>query len=304
MCPSEAEEGVSAAGVQLEPLSTEELIDRARRSYLRALGSGRRNVPAELASTLALVPLLCRQLELLHSEAGSPRAESDHAAARTSDDDRDRLLRVLEHELRNRLNSPRLYLRLLEEALSKLETGDEPRRLSELLSTGIESAASVVDDISCLLAPPRERQIPLRTLVLELVGQQAARAAEQGVALEVVEPLSSASFQRHGLRLVFENLVLNALEHHAGGPDAWVRVSTRRRGDEVVLRVEDNGPGLSKRARDRLLGKESAAPNGRRDAGLGLVVVARAIESLGARLELETGAGRGTRVAVHLRMEG
>ncbi|HVS66504.1 MAG TPA: HAMP domain-containing sensor histidine kinase [Thermoanaerobaculia bacterium] len=277
---------------------TVELVDRARRCYLRALTSSRHSFPAELASTLALVPVLCRQLEIL--EESAPGAG---AAPPAPDGERDRVLRVVAHELRNRLNSPRLHARLLEDALGKHAEDEEPRRLSELLGSGIESAASVVEDIASLLSPAPSHQGPLSTLIRDLAQQHAARAEELGVSLEVIEPLSSASFSRCGMRLVLENLILNALEHHDGSPAPWVRVSAEDGDDEVAVRVEDNGPGLPQEVQDRLRAKSVTDHPRSRDAGLGLVVVRRAAESLGARLELVTGSERGTCLVLRLQAE-
>ncbi|HVS66516.1 MAG TPA: HAMP domain-containing sensor histidine kinase [Thermoanaerobaculia bacterium] len=290
---------------------TIELIERARLSYGRTLSAcGGASLPAELANTLALVPTLCLQLERLHELHSSQRSGVDGCSADGSSVDglganpemaslerqRDQVLRMVGHELRNRLNSPRLHARLLAERLPA--GGEQEARLSKLLLSGIESAASVVDDVAFLLSAPAESHVPLRSLIVDLAAQHAERAVQQGISLEVVEPLSTAPVPRSGLKLVLENLIVNAIEHHDGGDGAWVRISTFRNGDEVAVRVQDNGPGMPEEVERRLNG----GPGQQNRHGLGLVVVARAVESLDGRLDvLRSEHGTGTSVVLHLR---
>lgn len=278
------------------PAATDELIARARTSYERIQRNRERaSIPSELATTLALLPALCQHLERLQGLDGrSDRHPLDAAPRR--DHQRDQVLRMVAHELRNRLNSPRLHARLLADRLPDTANDPTSRRLSELLIAGIESAASVVDDVTYLLSEPRASQAPLRALIVELAAQHADRAAQRGVALEVVEPLCAISVPRSAMKLVLENLIINAIEHHDGAAGAWMRISTSRNGDQVAVRVQDNGPGLPAEVERRLTG-ETAEPA---DPSLGLVVVSRAVASLGARLEVEP-ADVGTSVVLHLR---
>ena len=84
-------------------------------------------------------------------------------------------------------------------------------------------------------------------------------------------------------RLVLEHLVNNAREH--GAQDVLLSF------DDGVLRVADDGPGVSDGNRDRIFDPFFTT---RRDAGgtgMGLAIVRRMLEAQGARIDLLPGAG-------------
>lgn len=99
------------------------------------------------------------------------------------------------------------------------------------------------------------------------------------------------------LREAIANLVQNALAYGARPGTATVSV-TRPSADEVVLAVEDDGPGIPPEDRARVLERFYRRPGTRGGgAGLGLPIVAQIAEGHGATLRLLEGAdGRGLRV--------
>ncbi len=108
---------------------------------------------------------------------------------------------------------------------------------------------------------------------------------------------------------VLGNLIDNALRYGRpaeGGPAPriTVEIASGGPGDEgsVVLSVVDNGPGIPEAQRTDLLQRWAQGREGERlgqGAGLGLAIVARYAELLGARLVLGTGPdGQGLRVGL------
>jgi two-component system sensor histidine kinase TctE len=100
---------------------------------------------------------------------------------------------------------------------------------------------------------------------------------------------------------ILGNLLDNALRYgHAEHPHVTVGVTQLV--DAVVLSVTDNGPGLSEHDTDDLRNRWTLGPAGRRlgeGAGLGLAIVDRYVELLGAHLSLESLEGeRGLRASV------
>jgi len=63
-----------------------------------------------------------------------------------------------------------------------------------------------------------------------------------------------------------------------------IRVFTAREGDDVVIDVVDNGIGLPKENRNRLL--EPYVTTREKGTGLGLAIVGRILEEHGGRIEL------------------
>ena len=102
-----------------------------------------------------------------------------------------------------------------------------------------------------------------------------------------------------GLRLLVDNLLDNAALHgRAGGR---VRVALARDEDALLLRVDDDGPGIAAAERERLLepfarGTATTAPG----TGLGLAIVAQQVALHGGELRLEDSALGGLGVQVRL----
>jgi two-component system sensor histidine kinase TctE len=94
------------------------------------------------------------------------------------------------------------------------------------------------------------------------------------------------------------NLIDNAIRYTAEGGQVTVRVSGGPR--EVVLSVEDNGPGIPEPERSRVFERfYRVLGTGAEGAGLGLAIVRDIAQSHSAEVTLGSGAGgRGTVVRV------
>jgi signal transduction histidine kinase len=82
------------------------------------------------------------------------------------------------------------------------------------------------------------------------------------------------------------NLVRNAIEAASGQADGEVSVSARRSGNQVIVDVTDNGPGVADDLRDRLFEPfVTGKPGG---TGLGLALCQRLAERMGGEVQLVT----------------
>lgn len=212
------------------------------------------------------------------------------------------------HELRTPLTALRLQLQLAQRAKDPLER----KKALATLGEGIARATHVVEQ---LLAMAREdpsaqvlvkKPVDLDELVREVVEAQNAVAEEKGVELRLDSRLlgNDVIGDRGALRAMIENLVDNAIRYAklASVPGFAVTVRSYRAGNEAVLEVEDDGPGIPREERERVFDRfyrgESAAEGG---SGLGLAIVQRIAERHGGRVELLEGPdGRGLLARVRL----
>jgi CheY-like chemotaxis protein/anti-sigma regulatory factor (Ser/Thr protein kinase) len=113
-------------------------------------------------------------------------------------------------------------------------------------------------------------------------------------------PVSAAD--RGKLTQVLVNLLLNAAQAIQSGKvdENEVRVATRRRGDRVIVSVEDTGHGIPDDLRDRIFEPFfSTKPRGV-GTGLGLSLAAELVRKHGGEIRTEDTAGRGTRFDIVL----
>jgi len=106
------------------------------------------------------------------------------------------------------------------------------------------------------------------------------------------EPMP-ARFDRRLISQALTNIIKNATEAIGAVPPAElgrgrITVNARREGKEAVIDVIDNGIGLPKENRARLL--EPYVTTREKGTGLGLAIVGRILEEHGGRLDLHDAA--------------
>lgn len=220
-------------------------------------------------------------------------------ALRRSDSVKTALLRAVGHDLRSPLTAIRAAAPLL--ATATLDD-DDRRELGQVVDAESARLARLVEDLLDLsrieagAAAPRVDWCDLADVAAAAVGSLGERAA--GVVVDAGdEPGAGAEAEAAGLvradpaqlERAVANLVDNALTHGA----APVRVTVRRAGAEVAVRVTDHGTGIPAGELDRV-----RLPFQGRGTGLGLAIAAGFAEANGGRLVLESLPGQGTSAAV------
>ncbi len=148
---------------------------------------------------------------------------------------------------------------------------------------------------------PLERS-PVDLAALAADAVRDARAVAPDRAVELDAPAAAVVVGDEGrLRQAVTNLVGNALVH---APEAAVRVGVRREGEEVVVQVADDGPGMSAddagRAFERFYRADASRSRHQGGSGLGLAIVDAVVRSHGGTATIDTAPGQGTTVTVRL----
>ena len=223
----------------------------------------------------------------------------------------------LTHELKNPLASLRSAVdglgRVTDPALqAKLLAivGEDVHRLDRLISD-ISEASRLDAQLSRATFEP----IDLAAMLAGLLGQREERGTGNGGARGVrirfdradADPLM---VRGEGARLerVFENLLDNAVSFSPDG--ALITVAAARHGDEAVVRVEDEGPGVPEAAREAVFRRfQSIRPESEafgRHSGLGLAIARTIVEGHQGRIAVESREDRlaGARFVVRLPLAG
>jgi signal transduction histidine kinase len=246
-----------------------------------------------------------REFEVEHSEITGRGAESvgrayilrDVTERRTHEQRLDVLDRVLRHNLRNDLDAIRGFAEALERDDAALD-GAELAREIRTTAREIADLGSALSTAHSLLEAERLDVDPVD--LGPLLDEVAASVRETYPAVSIEVTLEGASeplrTDRRLLEIALGELVENAAEH--GGDDPSVELSARRRADEALIEVRDDGPGIPERERAILLeGEERPLRHGR---GLGLWLVYWSVTRLGGRLEFRERDAGGSTVSVWL----
>ena len=208
------------------------------------------------------------------------------------------------HELRTPLTSMRANLDALDRN-PDLPLGQRQALVRELTAEQ-DRIVHLLEGLQALARGEAAESLPREDVELaDLVDAAvfSARSRHAGMLFTLEERIGGATVHGwpSGLRLIVDNLLDNAALHGGAGGGGEARVLLDREGDTLVLQVEDDGPGIPKSDRARLLEPFARGPDaGPPGTGLGLAIVAQQVALHGGVLSLERSPAGG--LAVHVRL--
>jgi signal transduction histidine kinase len=201
------------------------------------------------------------------------------------------------HELRNPLGVIESSVYLLR---SRMDQGDGREGSSKHLDRIVEQVNNANGVISNMLeiirdAPWAPKPLRISAVIEEVFGELSVPSNVR-TTVEGIADLPTLQGSESQLRQVFFNLLKNAIQAFEGkAGNVWVRGS--QRAGQVLIAVEDDGPGVDVVARSRLF--EPLITTKKEGVGLGLALVKRIVERHGGAVTYEP-AARGARFLVSL----
>lgn len=290
---------LSAARRRLSPL--EDMVGTASAI---AEGDLSRRIPAARHGSTEVVQL-SSSLNAMLQQIETALTESERATAQLR-----QFLADASHELRTPLASVRGYLQLYEKGM--LDPDEQDRALGRVSAEALRMSRLVDELLALARLDDRPALSHCAVDLARLVRDAAADLAAQqpGRPLTVLvqdrdqegRPLPEALGDEAGLRQVVGNLLSNVRVHTPA--DSPVSVEVAARGEKLLLRVTDSGPGLDPKDAARVFDRFFRAdPDRARDtggAGLGMSIVQAVVQAHHGKVGLDTAPGRGLTVCVTL----
>jgi len=166
---------------------------------------------------------------------------------------------------------------------------DESDRLRELIDNLLDSSRLESGSLSMTLEPARLGPI-LRGSVQRI---QSAHPDMQ-VSLEIPDDLPIQRIDSTRIAQVLDNFLNNAQKY---APDAHVTVLATLTGEQVLVEVLDDGPGIDSEHSPHLFERFYRVPQdtNKRGTGLGLYICRKIIEAHSGEIGVESALGDGTR---------
>lgn len=202
------------------------------------------------------------------------------------------------HELR----TPLAALAVQTEVARRAGSEDERQHALTQLATSLRRTTRLVDQMLTLARLDHQAVRPLvpvrvDTLAEDVCADHGSLAIDKQITLELTAQPVSITADADMLRVLLRNLIDNALRYTPAGGCVQVTVC-----DEELV-VADNGPGVAIEERERIFDRfYRLAGQDSKGSGLGLSIVRRIAEHLGASITLADGIdGQGLRVTVRWR---
>jgi signal transduction histidine kinase len=194
--------------------------------------------------------------------------------------------------------------------LASMELDSHPADIAEYLKIAGSSARRMLSMVEELLAFAsiggrlEWKRLSLANLVGAVTADLGPGLRVAGAGLTCEDLLFDADEAQ--MRMALQNLVHNAVAYSRPGVPPVIHVAGQRSEAGVVVRVVDNGKGISAADRPRVVEPlvrlhREGDPAG---SGLGLATCARIAAAHGGRLEISGNPDEGTTVSLHLALPG
>jgi two-component system sensor histidine kinase/response regulator len=234
------------------------------------------------------------------------KAARDHL--RQLAEDKDELLGILAHDLKNHLGGMQMSVQLLGDR-AKTHGDERLDRITANVLHSTEQMFSFVREFLANSAADRGQPLTLEPVQLDQLAATAVQhydetARRKDIALQHESGADVAVLaDREALDQVLDNLISNAIKFSPPGKAVRVSVAADPAGG-AILRVQDEGPGFSAEDKSRMFQRYcrlSARPTaGEPSTGLGLSIVNKLVHAMGGELSCASVPGEGATFTVRL----
>jgi len=209
------------------------------------------------------------------------------------------------HEVKNPQAAVYGLARLLRDQHDQMS----PEQVSEFLDTIMREARRTTGIVDMVRQFSRERQagmavVPVTEVLDDVIALQRFDEAVRRTRIETdygCHPEVDGNADR--LRQVFLNLIRNAGQALQGRSDGRIDVRVRQEGQQVIIEVADNGPGVPVEIQERVW-EPFYSTRGAEGTGLGLDICRQIVAQHRGTIGLESVPGRGATFTVRLPASG
>ncbi|MRX36854.1 HAMP domain-containing protein [Aminobacter sp. MDW-2] len=220
--------------------------------------------------------------------------------------------RRIAHEIKNPLTPIQLSAERIRRRYGKVITEDREvfDQCTETIIRQVGDIGRMVDEFSAFarMPKPEMKVIDIREPLREASFLVEVSRADIAFEREITPGPLKGTFDSRLMAQAFGNVIKNAAEaieaaERQTGEAGFIKIRARRDGNSIRIDVIDNGKGLPRENRQRLL--EPYMTTREKGTGLGLAIVKKIVEDHGGRLELHDApadfhGGRGAMISMIL----
>jgi signal transduction histidine kinase len=236
--------------------------------------------------------------ETLEQKVGSRTAELAQ-----SNRDRDRILGVVAHDIRNKLGGVIGYLDMLKDGYHDLPEENRFRYVSGGLKASLMANELIQELLEFARTQGEEQElitesVDLCSFVMSTIECHIPRALEKKIILKMgnTPEYAFCAINRAQLSRVIDNLVTNAIKFTSSGGEVTVDIEEEK--DGVVVKVRDSGIGIPEALQSNVFkpfsNSRRAGTADEKSTGLGLSISKMIVERHSGRIWLESEEGRGS----------
>jgi PAS domain S-box-containing protein len=197
-----------------------------------------------------------------------------------------------------------LYSELNEETKKKKEISE----IVQLINISIDKFKKTINDLSVIGKIGNGTNSDISQIsfneILEDVKFNLKELIKDSNPL-LIEDFSQApviNISKKILRSVVQNLLSNAMKFRSPARRLEIKITTEKFDNKyILLQVEDNGLGMSKKDKDTIFSMYKRLHNDIEGTGVGMGIVKRMLDSIGGKIEVRSEVGRGSVFCVYFK---
>jgi signal transduction histidine kinase len=217
-------------------------------------------------------------------------------------EDQSEFISNLAHELRTPLTSLRMNLEVLN--ADPQATLEDYQNFSAAAARAITRLERLVEDLLMLAKAEKEfdhQRIVLGVMFEDILEELEPIAEENNIMLKMsgdleLEVLGDPVL----LHRAFANLVENGI--HYNHPGGFVEILSRKKSNQIVIEIKDNGPGISEQQQTHIFERFYRGDAGKKNnngKGLGLAIAAHIVNLHNGGIEVESNLGNGSTFRIY-----
>jgi signal transduction histidine kinase len=235
------------------------------------------------------------------------RLEKNNQQLSKINHDLDNFVYAASHDLKAPIsNIEALITALFEEIPENTKKNKDLLTIKTMLIDSVEKFRTTILDLTTIakaqVAESYTETISIKDVVDEVKANLGKLIEEnRPTFLEDYSKAPSIKFSKKNLRSILQNLISNAIKYKSLDNIPVVLISTERRNDFFILKVQDNGLGIKEEDKNKVFAMYNRLHSHVEGTGIGMTIVARIVDNNGGRVTIDSEVGKGTTFTVYLK---
>lgn len=198
------------------------------------------------------------------------------------------------HEIKTPISSSRLIIEN-SESKEKNALGDELRKIEEYINQALYYSRSTDVSNDYIV-----REFEVKEAVKEVIRNNRRDFINKKIAVNIEEASGNVITDFKWVKFIINQIIINSIKYSKDN-GGILKIYTTEGVENIVLTIEDNGIGISKKDVNRVFDKGFTGSNGRKygkSTGIGLYLCKKLCEKLGLGISLSSIENQGTKVNI------
>ncbi|MEJ7643877.1 MAG: ATP-binding protein [Chryseolinea sp.] len=183
----------------------------------------------------------------------------------------------------------------------------EKKRISGMLVKAVKNMRKIIDELSDITKVEGDYKeitevVSFKKIVREVEMVLSDKIVESKATINVNLEVESIRFSRKNIRSIFFNLLSNAIKYQSPSQPPVLDVTTKRDGENIIIKVSDNGMGIAEDKLGEIFDKFSRIEEkGVAGSGIGLYLVKRMVDNHKGKITVTSEFGKGSEFNIWLK---